>query len=199
MIPFPDKKYSVIYCDPPWQYEGSECLAKKSLLDGNDNFHYNTIPLEELKGLRVWDISEDNCLLFMWVVSPLLPDALEVMSAWGFKFSTVGFVWYKQKVNPGHYTLSECELCLIGKKGNIPELRGAQNVRQFLSKEKGKHSKKPSEIRYRIEMMFPNHTRIELFSRNRVEGWDCWGDQVPADQQATIKRWGFEEASGGWV
>ena len=185
--PFPDKKYQIIYADPAWQYDGNECLAKTSLLNGNGNTHYDTMTTDELGALPVGTISSDKCLLFLWVVSPMLPDALEVMAAWGFEYSTVGFVWYKQKANPGHYTLSECEICLIGKKGRIPDSRGARNVRQFLSKERSKHSKKPSEIRYRIETMFPNHSRIELFSRDKIEGWDCWGNQVPTDEQRLLR------------
>lgn len=187
MIPFPDKKYQIIYADPPWQYDTTECLAKTSILNGDINIHYDTMTTDELKEIPIDDISEKDSLLYIWIVSPMLPDALEVMTAWGFVYSTVGFIWYKQKANPGHYTLSECELCLIGKKGKIPELRGARNIRQFLSKERSKHSKKPSEIRYRIEKMFPNHTRIELFSRDKIEGWDCWGNQVPTDEQKLLK------------
>jgi N6-adenosine-specific RNA methylase IME4 len=77
--------------------------------------------------------------------------------------------------------MSECEICLIGKKGNIPSPRGARNIRQFLSEQKTKHSSKPQEIRKRIEMMFPEQNKVELFARQKIEGWDVWGNEVESD------------------
>jgi N6-adenosine-specific RNA methylase IME4 len=114
----------------------------------------------------------------MWTSSPHLDQAIELMKAWGFKWATVGFVWDKQKVNPGFYTMSQVELCLIGKKGKIPQPRGARNIRQLVSIERGKHSAKPHEVRQRIELMFPTQNKIELFARDEVEGWDCHGNEV---------------------
>ena len=143
--------------------------------------------IEDLKGLPVKEISDCNCLLFMWIVSPMLPEAVELMTSWGFEYATIAFVWYKQKTNPGHYTMSECEICIVGKKGKIPEPRGERNIRQFLSKERGKHSKKPADIRYRITQMFPTQKKIELFSREKIEGWDCWGNEVPTSEQKLLK------------
>ena len=173
-----DNKYSIIYADPPWQYKSKECLARKSILNGKINSHYKTMDYEQLKNLPIKKISEKNCLLFLWVVSPMLDDCIDILKSWGFKYSTVGFIWHKKKSNPGSYTMSECELCLIGKKGKIPIPRGKRNIRQFLSKERTKHSEKPFEIRDRIYDMFPTQKKIELFARQQVEGWDCWGNEV---------------------
>ncbi|MHA1408523.1 MAG: MT-A70 family methyltransferase [Candidatus Heimdallarchaeaceae archaeon] len=178
MIPFPDKKYQIIYADPPWQYKTKECLAKKSILNGKLNKHYNTMELEDLKNLDVQNITAKNALLFLWIVSPMLVEGIQVMSSWGFKYATVVFVWYKQNTNPGHYTMSECEFCLIGKTGRIPYPRGARNIRQMVSRRREKHSQKPEEVRNRINKMFPTQNKIELFARERVEGWDAWGDEV---------------------
>jgi N6-adenosine-specific RNA methylase IME4 len=100
------------------------------------------------------------------------------MKAWGFAYKTIAFVWDKQKVNPGYYTMSQCEICLVGKKGTIPAPRGTRNERQFLSEMRGRHSTKPDEIRKRIERMFPTQKKIELFARETVEGWDAWGNEV---------------------
>lgn len=161
------KKYQIILADPAWQYRSKECLAKKSILNGKLNQHYPTMSLEQIKSLPVKDLADDNSLLFLWCVSPMLPEALEVIKSWGFKYGTIAFIWHKQRPNPGSYTMSECEICLVGKKGNIPKGRGARNVRQFLSERKTLHSRKPSEIRKRIEMMFPSHAKIELFARER--------------------------------
>jgi len=177
-IPFLNKKYQIIYADPAWQYKSKECLAKKSILNGKLNIHYNTLDLKDLKRLPIKDILNDNCLLFLWVVSPMLDDCIDVLKSWGFKYSTIGFIWHKQKTNPGSYTMSECEICLIGKKGKIPQPRGARNVRQFLSEMRTKHSTKPKEVRNRIEKMFPEQSKIELFAREKSDGWDVWGNEV---------------------
>ena len=74
--------------------------------------------------------------------------------------------------------MSQCEICVIGKKGKIPQPRGLRNVRQFISEKRRKHSQKPDEVRDRIEKMFPYHNRIELFARTKHERWDSWGNEI---------------------
>lgn len=172
------KKYEIIYADPAWQYKTKESLAKTSILNGELNTHYGTMTIDELGGLPLESISDKNSMLFMWVVSPMLDDGIELMKKWGFKYSTIAFIWHKQRSNPGHYTMSECEICLVGRRGKIPTPRGARNVRQFLSEMRGKHSAKPTEIRNRIELMFPTQTKLEMFARQSAEGWDAWGNEV---------------------
>ena len=113
----------------------------------------------------------------MWATCPNLDVALDLGREWGFEFKTVAFVWDKQRTNYGFYTLSQCELCLVFKKGKIPK-KQANNIKQFLSEYVGKHSKKPEEIRDRIDKMFNIYPRIELFARQHAEGWDCWGNEV---------------------
>ena len=110
-----------------------------------------------------------------------MEDGFQVGRAWGFKYTTVGFVWYKERANPGHYTMSECELNLIFKRNRIPRPMGSRNERQFLDSLRGKHSEKPLEIMRRIERMFPTQNKLELFARQKVEGWDCWGNEVESD------------------
>ena len=126
-------------------------------------------------------LAQDDCLLFMWVTSPHQDQAIELMQAWGFKYITVAFVWDKVRVNPGSYTMSQGELVLLGKRGKIPQPRGARNVRQYFKSKRTAHSEKPAEIAERIVRMFPHHRRLELFARKRVDGWDCHGNQVDAD------------------
>ena len=174
-------KYNIIYADPPWQYKSKECLAKKSILNGDINTHYKTMTLEDIKKLDVEGLSNDDCLLFLWVVSPMLKEGFEVIDSWGFTYSTVAFVWYKERTNPGHYTMSECEICLVAKKGNIPTPRGNRNERQFISELRRKHSQKPDEIRNRIWRMFPDQKKVELFARQSTPGWDVWGNEVACD------------------
>jgi N6-adenosine-specific RNA methylase IME4 len=169
--------YSIVYADPPWDYNGREqhntAEANKSASD-----HYNTATLEDLKKIKVASVCAKDCLLFMWTSSPHLEQALELMKAWGFQYKTIAFVWHKQKTNPGYYTVSSVEICLVGKKGIIPSPRGARNIRQFLSEERTEHSKKPDEIRNRIVQMFPTQKKLELFARQRTEGWDVFGNEV---------------------
>lgn len=174
-------KYQVIYCDPPWDYKGQTQHGGKGKSDtGSALSHYPTMKLKELIALKpmIDKLADDDCMLFMWASSPHLDQAIDLIKGWGFKWATVGFVWDKQKVNPGFYTMSQCELCLIGKKGKIPQPRGARNVRQFVSEMRGRHSAKPHEVRLRIEQMFPDQNKIELFARERVKGWDAWGNEV---------------------
>ena len=123
------------------------------------------------------DLAATDCLLFMWSSSPHLDQAIDLMKHWGFKWSTVGFCWDKTRVNPSFYTMSQIELCLIGKKGKIPQPRGARNVRQYVEHPREKHSKKPHEVRKRIELMFPTQNKIELFAREKAIGWDSWGNE----------------------
>ena len=182
----PNKKYSIIYADPPWDYGGklqfdksSKCVDKidlsKPIFISSASFKYPTLKTEELKKLAVNNISEDNCILFMWTTNPHLAQAIDLGQSWGFEYKTVAFVWDKMNHNPGQYTLSNCELCLLFKKGKIPTPRGARNIQQLVRVPRGKHSEKPIEVLQRINLMFPTQTKIELFARKEQEGWDNWG------------------------
>ena len=176
----PKKKFSIIYADPPWNYKGQKQHAGSGKKDtGGAETHYPTVKLEDLKRLKVENIAEDDCLLFMWTSSPHLDQAIELGKSWGFQWATIAFVWDKQKTNPGFYTLSQCELCLLFKKGKIPQPRGARNIRQFVSVPRTKHSAKPEEVRNRIDAMFPRLTKIELFARKAEisSEWEFWGNE----------------------
>lgn len=185
----PNKKYSIIYADPPWDYGGklqfdksSKCVDKidlsKPIFISSASFKYPTLKTEELKKLAVNNISADNCILFMWTTNPHLAQAIDLGQSWGFEYKTVAFVWDKMNHNPGQYTLSNCELCLLFKKGKIPTPRGARNIQQLVRIPRGKHSEKPIEVLQRINLMFPTQTKIELFARKKQEGWDSWGLDV---------------------
>ena len=185
----PNKKYDVIYADPPWDYGGKLQFDKSSKgvddLDPNKKifissacFKYPTLKTSELKKLQLNSIAKDDCLLFMWTTNPHLEQALELGRAWGFEYRTVAFVWDKMNHNPGQYTLSNCELCLLFKKGRIPSPRGARNVQQLVRVPRGKHSEKPIEVLHGITKMFPTQDKIELFARSNNDGWDSWGLDV---------------------
>ena len=174
--PLPTGVFELIYADPPWNYKGQLQHAGPGSGDtGGAVRHYPTVTLDDLKQLDVPGIAADDSLLFMWATNPHLDQAIELGKAWGFAWATVAFVWDKVRVNPGFYTLSQCELCLVFKRGAIPQPRGARNVRQLVSAPRGPHSAKPEEVRHRIERMFPDQRKIELFAREQAVGWESWG------------------------
>ena len=190
MIPFPNKKYDVIYADPAWKYENG--MGIKSAKDGSmvsAELHYDTMTMNDLAELPVSDIADVDCLLFMWVLSPLIQECIEIGNQWGFDYKTFAFMWHKRNTHLGHYTMSECELCAVFKRkgGKIPKPRGDRGVKQFLETQfisalRSKHSVKPLEIQHRITEMFPTQAKIELFARpmemTKIDGWDYWGDEV---------------------
>lgn len=186
----PSATYDIIYADPPWDYNGKMQYDKSSIKTENVGFEkaifissaefkYPTLKLKELKGLDVKSIAADDCLLFMWATGPQLAYAVELGQAWGFDYKTIAFVWDKMVHNPGRYTLSQTELCLVFKKGKIPTPRGARNIRQLLQIPRGKHSEKPEIAIDGITKMFPQQRKIELFARKNYNGWDSWGLEIP--------------------
>lgn len=184
----PQERFDIIYADPPWDYKGQLQHAGTGGGDtGGAMRHYPTVTLDRLKKLAVSDIAADDCLLFMWATNPHLDQAIDLGKAWGFAWATVAFVWDKMRVNPGFYTMSQCELCLVFKRGKIPSPRGARNVRQFVRAERGAHSEKPDEVRRRIERMFPQLKKVELFARQQVDGWRAWGLEVHGCRARSVK------------
>ena len=173
----PAQQFDIIYADPPWHYKGQlQHAGEGSDETGGAVRHYPTVTLDLLKTLDVPRIAADDSLLFLWATNPHLDQAIELGKSWGFAWATVAFVWDKKRTNPGFYTLSQCELCLVFKRGRIPRPRGARNMRQLISAERGPHSCKPDAVRERIDRMFPISRRIELFSRGKnVGNWAVWG------------------------
>ena len=170
------KKYSVIYADPPWQYE-------RSGVQGAAEKHYSTMSLDELKQLSVPELADKDCALFMWATFPQLKEALELIEAWGFKYKTVAFVWLKKNrvsdswfYGLGFRTRGNAEICLFATKGK-PK-RQSPAVHQFIISPIEKHSKKPDEARDKIVQLMGDIPRIELFARQSPEGWDVWGNEV---------------------
>lgn len=186
----PNDKYEIIYADPPWDYGGKMQYDKSSIKSENIGFQknifissaefkYPTVKLPDLKKLNVQSIAAENCLLFMWATGPHLAHAIELGEAWGFEYKTIAFVWDKMIHNPGRYTLSQTELCLVFKKGKIPTPRGARNIRQLIALKRGAHSEKPEKVIEGITKMFPEQKKIELFARKNYVGWDNWGLEIP--------------------
>lgn len=177
------KKYQIIYADPPWEYRKSggiksaRGLAKK---------FYPTMKLEDIKNLDVQSISDKNCYLFLWTTAPCIEESLEVLKVWGFQFYTIVFTWIKQnKVadslfwGMGNATRANPEYVLLGRKGKLERLD--KGVHSVVVSKISNHSSKPEEVRIRIEKLFGDLPRIELFARQKTEGWDSWGNEVKSD------------------
>ena len=173
----PDGKFRVVYADPPWQYNNS------GVINDGDNYgraerHYPTLPLPEICALgeELKPVLLPDSVLFLWATSPLLPDAFEVIEAWGFTYKT-SIVWDKVRHNYGHYVSVRHEFLLICTRGactpDNPELTDS-----VVSIERStKHSEKPAYFRELIERLYPVGDRLELFARSDAEGWQRWGNQ----------------------
>lgn len=181
MIPLPDKKYKIIYADPPWSYK-KYSNSKKTISKKIRVTPYKPMPLEEIKSMPVSAIAEKDSILFLWVTFPCLEFGLSVIKAWGFKFKTVAFNWLKKNKKGigwfrgfGHYTRANGEICLLATRGKVPEIL-IKNMSQVVVTPLTPHSEKPKEIRKKIVQLVGDYPRIELFARKEVAGWDAWGD-----------------------
>ena len=151
MIPFPQKRYNIIYADPAWTFKTySEKGQKRSATR-----YYNTLSIDDICKLPIPDISDDDCTLFLWAIDSMLPEAFRVIEEWGFTYKTVGFTWVKQNIkSDGYFTgmgyWSRCnpEQCLLATKGK-PQ-RVSKSVKQLVISKRQEHSKKPAIIRDNI-------------------------------------------------
>ena len=186
-----NKKYNIIYADPPWSYRDKR--DKHPRLCGGASAHYNTMTVEEIKNLPVNKLADDNCMLFIWVTFPNLQEGLDVIKTWGFTYKTLGFSWIKtNKKNGkpffgiGYYTKSNCEVCLIGVKGK--PIVVSNKVSSVIIAPREEHSKKPDIVRDKIVELCGDLPRIELFARQKTEGWDVWGNEVESDIHISVDK-----------
>ena len=180
------KKYNIIYADPAWSYNDKRTGKGKNNPNGAGGAekHYKTMSVSDICDLPIDKMADDNCMLFLWATSPLLPDAFKVLESWGFNYKTCGFVWVKMTNDMtrvrldgiGNYTTQNAEFCLIGLKGKY--WRNSTKIKQIVLGPKTKHSQKPKEVRDRILTLCGDLPRVELFSRDNSDGWDAWGNEV---------------------
>lgn len=169
---WPKGRYGVVCADPPWQY-GDPGQAEY----GAEWRHYPVMSMAELEALDVAGLATDNAVLFLWATSPMLPEALALGKVWGFTYKA-SFVWDKVRHNYGHYNSVRHELLLVLTRGSfLPEGRELQDSVVTVERS-DEHSQKPEEFRRIIEAMYPSVPKVELFARERHEGWACWGDEV---------------------
>ena len=180
MIPFPKKKYNIIYADPPWTYKVWSGKGKEKKSAEN---HYDCMTDEDIKNLPIKNISDENSILFLWVTYPLLEQGLLTIKEWGFNYKTCAFSWIKKNKKSdslfwglGHWTRANNEICLLATKGK-PK-RVSKGVHQVVYEPIREHSRKPDCVRDRIVELCGDISRIEFFARQKVDGWDSWGDEL---------------------
>lgn len=184
----PPQTFEVIYCDPPWDYDGRTFLNGKAHDTGAASDHYPTMTPNELCQMNIQHIASKNSICYMWTTGPQLDISIKVLTSWGFKYKTIAFVWDKLITNPGYYTMSRTELCIVGTKGAIPKPRGTRNEQQFYQARRQRHSSKPEEFIKRISRMHPPQNKVELFSRRAHPEWYCWGHDATGKGAVVIPR-----------
>lgn len=182
-----DKKYQIIYADPPWEYKQS---GSKVHSRGMAKQHYKTMCTEDICRLPIKDIKTGNAICFIWATFPNITEALKVMESWGFVYKTVAFVWVKKnrKTNTnfwgmGAYTRANAEVCLLGvsKQTKAKKQVISNAVHSIIEASIEEHSKKPDIVREKIIELLGDIPRIELFARQKTQGWDVWGNEVESD------------------
>ena len=177
----PNKKYQIIYADPPW---GFNFRNRKGLSQQAKDCLYDTMTPQDIIDLPVKKITDTNCVLFLWIMDSQMQLALDVIKSWGFVYKTVAFTWVKlaktkYHFGGGNWTRSNPEQCLLATKGNIKRL--SASVRQLIVEPRREHSRKPDRIRDDIIELMGDLPRIELFAREKTDGWDVWGNEVESD------------------
>jgi N6-adenosine-specific RNA methylase IME4 len=170
------KKYNIIYADPPWAYKQA-FKSSKTCIKHIDEF-YPVMTTKELCELPVKNICADDAVCFMWVCDGWMHDAIHILESWGFKYKVVAFVWDKQAVRPGMWTMKNTELVLLGTKGKMHKFLKKRNIQQLVQERRTTHSTKPEIFKSKIVEMFGDLSRIELFARQKTEGWDIWGNEL---------------------
>jgi N6-adenosine-specific RNA methylase IME4 len=183
--PLPTGPFSLIAADPPWKFKA---FSDKGL-DRSAERHYPTMKLADIKALPVSDIAAKDCHLFLWTTGPHMPQALEVMKSWGFKYSGIGFVWIKlNKGAPafwmnerdfftgmGYTTRKNAEICLLGRRGSPKRLR--KDIHELIIAPRREHSRKPAQFHERAEQYAPG-PYLEMFSREPRPNWTAWGNDT---------------------
>jgi N6-adenosine-specific RNA methylase IME4 len=177
IAPLPSGPFAAILADPPWRFVTYSDTNKKKSPEN----HYATMDLDGIKAMPVASVAAPEAALFLWATSPMLPQALEVMAAWGFAYKTVAFTWAKSGVQPGrwhmglgYWTRANTEYCLLGVRGH--PVRKSRGVRQLMVAPRREHSRKPDETHDRIAALVDG-PYLELFGRQSRTGWTVWGNE----------------------
>jgi N6-adenosine-specific RNA methylase IME4/ParB-like chromosome segregation protein Spo0J len=169
-----EKRYAVLYADPPWRFE----VHAESGMDRLADNHYPTMPLDDLK--RLDPPAADNCVLFLWATVPILSHAFDLMAAWGFTYKSAAF-WDKVREGTGYWFRNQVEVLLVGVRGNVPAPALGEQPPQLIVELRGRHSEKPAIFAEHIERLYPTVPKLEMFARKARLGWDCWGNEVQVE------------------
>lgn len=202
---FPEGKFGCLLADPPWRFATYSEKGRGRSPDGpaavrnlsrqnRPERHYATMTLDDIKALPVLQSAAKDCVLFMWAVDPMIPEALEVGKAWGFTYKTVGFYWVKERretssrgsafsepdfarfpMGTGYWTRANPEMCLLFTRGKPKRI--SASVRKLLIAPRREHSRKPDEQYDRIARLVDG-PYLELFARRQRKNWRIWGDDT---------------------
>ena len=175
-----EQRYPVILADPPWKFHAYETSGK---FMGVPEDHYPTMDLDEIVKLPVSDMATKDAGLFLWTANSTLPEALQVLTAWGFNYTT-NIAWVKDKSGLGFWVRNQHEILIIARRGDFPSPPPSQRSVSIIQAPRREHSRKPDEAYELIERMYPDLPKIELFARQARPGWACWGNQAPVSDAA---------------
>jgi N6-adenosine-specific RNA methylase IME4 len=169
-------KYGLILADPPWRFFNYSVKGEAK----NPVAHYDCIPTDDMLSLPVSQLAAPDCAMIMWATAPMLPDALRLLDAWGFKFKSAG-AWAKQSTTgakwafgPGYVFRSAAEFFIVGTIGK-PKVM-SRSVRNLIVAPTREHSRKPDDMHTMAESLYAG-PRCELFARESRAGWETFGDQ----------------------
>lgn len=200
----PQQHFQLIYADCPWRFKTwsakgrDRCpdapISRARQRENNPARHYQTMDVDSLQSLPVKDLAAKDCILLLWAVDSMIPEALALGAAWGFTYKTVGFYWAKMRregstrhllhdepahklfpIGTGYWTRANPEQCLLFTRGK-PKRKSAA-VRKLVMSPRREHSRKPDEIYDRIEQLCDG-PYLELFARTQRPGWSSWGNEV---------------------
>jgi N6-adenosine-specific RNA methylase IME4 len=171
-LALPDKRYGVIVADPPWRWEP---YSRETGMDRAADNHYVTAGTEEIAELPVATIAAPDCVLWLWAISSMLPDALYVMRRWGFEYKTA-YVWTKDRIGLGYWARGKHEHLLIGTRGHVPAPAPGTQWASVIEAPVGAHSVKPDKALEMIESYFPHlnatrrppHIKARVLMSNRI-------------------------------
>lgn len=178
--------FKAILADPPWGFKCWDGKDKRVASRGSVT-PYETMEMGDLSSLPIGDIAADTCALFVWIVWPTMPEALDLIKSWGFTYKTCAFAWVKAdqyrlfalqedlRMGLGYWTRANSEVCLLATRGK-PKRRDA-GVRQAIIEPIRQHSRKPDCVHERIERLVEG-PYLELFARQSRPCWATWGNEA---------------------
>lgn len=192
------KRFRTILADPPWQFQNR---TGKMAPEHKRLNRYQTMTLDDIKGLPVAAAADDTAHLYLWVPNALLPDGLAVMAAWGFNYKS-NLIWHKMRKDGGSdgrgvgfYFRNVTEIILFGVRGkNARTLQPGRTQVNFLSTRKREHSRKPDE-QYELIESCSAGPFLELFARGVRPNWTVWGNQADETYAPTWDTYAHHSAS----